>query len=191
VTSRKPILLKVATHPQCQHFLVIYYHVFPFPSFVREPKLPTWHSGLRRRACLPDQCQFLPVGSYIWTVDWQTPAVGTSVLQFPTKFRPTLIHHLARPPPWEQDALATIDSHHLRDPRHNDWMAADSAKGRVDAGNQFLVFCVRSELENGRTNGAGTDFDYSEHGNKAMCWNFLLFHTPDWTITMLDLLPSR
>ena len=33
-------------------------------------------------------------------------------------------------------------------------------KGRGNVGSRFLCLCDRSELENGRADGAGTDFDY-------------------------------
>ena len=34
-------------------------------------------------------------------------------------------------------------------------------KGRGDVGSRFLCLCDRSELENGRADGAGTDIDYA------------------------------
>jgi len=54
------------------------------------------------------------------------------------------------------------DSRHIGDLWRTDWTATDGTKGRGDVGSQFWVLCDwYYELENGRANSAGTDFDHA------------------------------
>ena len=99
------------------------------------PRRPTMSMGAIDGG-RPHHCQFSSVGFDAQTVICQTPAVGNvDSHRFPTRFLPTLIHHLARPPSREQDALTTV----TRTPIPWAWVICDALIGRLLTAPQDLA----------------------------------------------------